>query len=224
MRFALAAGIFVALVLILRPAIPRGRALVGALLYGVLNFAGSFGLSYFALVRLHAGVAQTLLALVPLITLLLGVIYRQERLRLAAVLGTLLALVGIAVISGVPFQEALPLPSLLAVLGSAFCISQAAVLVRWFPQVHPITMNAVGATTAAAVLLAGTLVAHESLDLPKRVETWLAICHLVAIGTVLVFALYLVVLRYRPALATSTHLARRRCVYCSCEADTDSYR
>jgi len=147
-------------------------------------------------VRLHAGLAQTLLALVPLITLLLAVIYRQERLRVAAVFGTLLALLGIALISGAPFQAALPLPSLLAVLGSAFCVSQAAVLVRCFPQVHPVTMNAVGATTAVALLLAGTLIAHESLVLPQRVATWLAIGYLVPIGTVLVFTLYLVVLRY----------------------------
>ncbi len=195
-RFALAAAIFLGLVVILRLAIPHGRALVGALLYGAFNFAGSFGLAYFALVRLHAGLAQTLLALVPLITLLLAVIYRQERLRLGAVLGTLLALVGIAVISGAPFHEAVPLPSLLAVLGSAFFISQAAVLVRWFPQVHPVTMNAVGATMAAALLLAGTLVANESHVLPQRVATWLAIGYLVPIGTVVVFALYLVVLRY----------------------------
>jgi drug/metabolite transporter (DMT)-like permease len=195
-RFALAAAIFVALVVILRLAIPRGQALVGALLYGAFNFAGSFGLAYFALVRLHAGLAQTLLALVPLITLLLAVIYRQERLRLAAAVGTLLALVGIAVISGAPFQEALPLPSLFAVLGSAVCVSQAAVLVRWFPQVHPITMNAVGATAAAALLVAGALIAHESLVLPQRFATWHAIGYLVPIGTVVVFALYLVVLRY----------------------------
>lgn len=194
LRFALAAAIFMALVVILRLAIPRGPALVGALLYGALNFACSFGLAYVALVRLHAGLAQTLLALVPLITLLLAVIYRQERLRLAAVLGTLLALAGIAVISGAPFQEAVPLPSLLAVLGSACCVSQAAVLVRWFPRVHPVTMNAIGATTAVVLLLAGTLLAHESLLLPQQAATWLAIGYLVPIGTVIVFALYLFVL------------------------------
>jgi drug/metabolite transporter (DMT)-like permease len=195
-RFTLAAALFIAIMTMLRLALPHGRALAGALLYGVFNFAGSFALGYYALVHMHAGLAQTLLALVPLISLLLAVIYRQERLRFAGIVGTLLALVGIAVISGAPFQEGVPLPYLLAILGSAFCISQAAVLVRQFPRVHPITMNAVGATTGAVLLLAGALVAREPMFLPRRVETWLAIGYLVPIGTGVVFALYLVVLRY----------------------------
>jgi hypothetical protein len=38
-----------------------------------LNFGAAFALAYHALVRLHAGLGQTLLALVPLATLLLAV-------------------------------------------------------------------------------------------------------------------------------------------------------
>jgi hypothetical protein len=45
-----------------------------------------------------------------------------------------------------------------ALLAVAVCIAQAAVLVRRFPAVHPVTMNAVGMTTGAALLLAGPLV------------------------------------------------------------------
>jgi len=58
---------------VLRLPLPRGRALTGALLYGTLNFGAAFALAYYALVRLHAGLGQTLLALVPLATLLLAV-------------------------------------------------------------------------------------------------------------------------------------------------------
>ncbi len=76
--------------------LPRGRALTGALLFGLLNFGGAFALAYYALVELHAGFAQILLAVVPLATLLLAVLWRQERLRVAAFAGTVLALVGIA--------------------------------------------------------------------------------------------------------------------------------
>ena len=60
--------------------VPRGRALFGSLLYGLFNFAGSFGLTYYGLVQVHAGLGQILLALVPLATLLLAVLWRQERL------------------------------------------------------------------------------------------------------------------------------------------------
>jgi drug/metabolite transporter (DMT)-like permease len=68
LRFALAAALFLTVMLVLRLRFPRGRALVGSLLYGLLNFAGSFGLIYYGLVHVHAGLGQILLALVPLAT------------------------------------------------------------------------------------------------------------------------------------------------------------
>src|SRR5919206_5225486 len=163
----------------LRQPPPRGRALTGALLYGLFNFGAAFALAYYALVRLHAGLGQTLLALVPLATLLLAVAQRQERLRLAAVIGTLLALVGVAVISQGPLGASVPLGSLLAALASAVCIAQAAVLVRRFPAVHPVTMNAVGMTTGGALLLVGSVLAGEPRLLPQRTTTWVAVVYLV---------------------------------------------
>jgi drug/metabolite transporter (DMT)-like permease len=194
LRFGIAAVLLLAAMAALRLARPRGLALRGALLYGALNFGASFALAYYGLVRVHAGLGQTLLALVPLATLLLAVLQRQERFRRAALAGTLLALAGVAVMSRAPLREEVPLLSLLALLGSALCFAQAAVLVRRFPPVHPVTMNAVGMTTAAVLLLGGSLVAGEPIELPERGATWLAIGYLVAIGSVLVFVLYVFVL------------------------------
>jgi drug/metabolite transporter (DMT)-like permease len=188
---------------VLRLAFPRGRALIGSLLYGLFNFAGSFGLTYYGLVQVHAGLGQILLALVPLATLLLAVLWRQERLAAAAVIGTLLALVGVAVISYSPVQQNVPLLSVLAVVGGAICFAQALVLVRRFPPVHPVTMNAIGMTTGAAVLLAAALVADEPIMLPHRLETWAAMAYLVVIGSVVVSLLYLIVLRYWAASGAS---------------------
>jgi drug/metabolite transporter (DMT)-like permease len=195
LRFGLAAAVFVLLMAALRLSIPRGQDLVGALLYGAFNFAGSFGLAYVALVNLHAGLAQTLLASVPLMTLLLAVIARQERLRFAAVAGTLLALAGIAVISRAPVQGSVPIGSLIAILASAFCIALAAVIVRRFPATHPITMNAVGGAAGTVLLLVGALITGERLGMPHQPATWLAIAYMVPFGTVLLFVLYLFVLR-----------------------------
>jgi len=196
LRFLMAAALLLAVMAVLRLAFPRGRALTGALLYGLFNFGASFALIYYGLVRVHAGLGQILLALVPLATLLLAVLWRQERLRAAAVIGTLLALAGVALMSRAPLREAVPLLSVLAVVGGAVCFAQALVLVRRFPGVHPVTMNAVGMTAGAAVLLAGSMLVGDPLVLPERVETWVAIGYLVVIGSVLVFLLYLVVLRY----------------------------
>jgi drug/metabolite transporter (DMT)-like permease len=195
LRFLLAAVLLLVVMAVLRSAPPRGRALTGALLYGVVNFAGAFALAYYGYVRVHAGLGQTLLALVPLATLLLAVAWRQERLRVAAVVGTLLALAGIAVMSRAR-REAVPLLSLLALVGSALCFAQAAVLVRRFPRLHPVVTNAVGMAAGAALLVAGSVVAGESIVLPRRAATWAALGYLVLFGSVAVFVLYVVVLRY----------------------------
>ncbi len=196
LRFSLAAALLLAVMAALRLSLPRGRALTGSVLYGLFNFGGSFALIYYGLVRVHAGLGQILLALVPLATLLLAVLWRQEHVRTAAVMGTLFALVGIAFMSRDPLRQAVPATSVLAVVGGAVCFAQALVLVRMFPRVHPVTMNAVGMTGGAALLLAASMVAGDPLVLPQRVETWLAIGYLVVVGSAVVFLLYLVVLRY----------------------------
>lgn len=195
-RFSLAAAALGCVMALLRLAPPRDRALTGAVLYGALNFGAAFALAYYGFVHVHAGLGQTLLAVVPLATLLLAVLQGQERLRLAGVSGALVALVGIAVLSRTPLQEAVPFRSLLALLGSALCFAQAAVVVRRFPSVHPVTMNAVGMATAALLLVAGSVLIGETIELPHRAETWAALAYLVAVGSMLVFSLYIVVLRY----------------------------
>jgi drug/metabolite transporter (DMT)-like permease len=169
--------------------------MIGAFVYGALTIAAAFALAYYGLVRLHAGLGQTLLALVPLATLLLAVLWRQERFRVEAIGGALLAIAGIAVMSRA-HVGAVPFLSVLALIGSAFCFAQAAVLVRRFPPVHPVTMNAVGMAVGSALLIIGAVLVGDSIAIPRRAETWLAIGYLVPVGSVLVFVLYLVVLRY----------------------------
>ena len=203
LRFSLAAGILLAVMALLRLSLPRGRALAGAALFGTLNFGAAFALVYVALVRLHAGFAQALFSLVPLLALLLAVAWRQERLTRAALTGALLALAGVAVMSGEALSGPVPLPYLLAAIGSAVCLAQAAVLVRGFPPVHPVTMNAVGMSVGAALLFAGSALSGDTWTLPHRAETWLAIGYLVLGGSVAVFVLYLVVLRYWSASRAS---------------------
>jgi len=195
LRFSLAAALLWALLAWLKLEIPRGRALTGALLFGLFNFFGAFALAYVALVELHAGFGQILLALVPLATLLVAVAWHQERLGTAALLGTLLSLAGVALMSRAPLRESVPLPSILAALGSALCFAQAAVLVRRFPPLHPVTINAIGMAAGAFSLILASALAGEALVLPERGETWLALAYLVAIGSVVVFLLYLFVLR-----------------------------
>ncbi len=57
-------------------------------------------------------------------------------------------------------------------------------------------MNAVGMTAGAVLLVAGSLIARERIGLPRHGETWAALGYLVVVGSVVVFVLYVVVLRY----------------------------
>lgn len=196
LRFLLATALLFVVMAVRRMEFPRGRVLGGAALYGVFQFGGSFGFTYYALVHIQAGLGQTLLALVPLATLLLAVVQRQERVRAAAVIGSVLAVAGVGVMSRAPLREAVPLLSLLAILGGVLCFAEAAVLVRRLPPVHPVTMNAVGMAAGAALLVAISLIAGESFDLPQRQATLIAIGYIVVFGSVVVFVLGLVVLQY----------------------------
>jgi drug/metabolite transporter (DMT)-like permease len=196
LRFVLAALLSLAVVLVLRIDLPRGRALIGAALYGLFQFGGSFGLAYYALVRIQAGLGQTLLALVPLATLLVAVAQRQERLRARAAVGAVVALAGVAVMSRASVGGSLPPLSLLAILGSVLCFAEAAVLVRRLPPVQPFAMNAVGMATAAAFLVVVAALKGEPFAFPREAETRIAVGYIVVIGSVVVFALALVVLRH----------------------------
>ncbi|MFE9630482.1 DMT family transporter [Streptomyces sp. NPDC006463] len=194
-RFGAAALVLLAVMAVMRLALPRGRALAGAALYGVLNFGVTLALIYYALVHVHAGLGQTLLALVPLVALLLAVAQRQEPFRRSALLGTLVAVAGVALASRAPLQGDVPVLSLLALLGAVVSFAEATVLVHRLPPVHPVTMNAVGMSTATVLLLAGSLAAGDTWRLPERAATWWALAYMAVAGSVLTFVFYLVVVR-----------------------------
>ncbi len=196
LRFALAAGLLCLLAALRHLPVPRGRALHGVALFGLLNFAGAFGFAYYALVDMKAGVASTLLALTPLVTLAFAVIHRQERLRRNGLLGGLLAVVGVAFISEASLSGAVPILAVFAALGSVACFAEAAVLVRRFPPVPPIMMNAIAMAVGATLLLGASAAAGESWTIPERSQTWVALVYLVVGGSIAVFLLYLYVLRH----------------------------
>jgi drug/metabolite transporter (DMT)-like permease len=194
-RFTLAAGLMLIVMAVLRLPFPRGRALWGAVLYGIFNFGLAFACLFYALVELGAGFLQILLAVIPLTALLLAVAQRQERLRLSAVVGSVLAFAGVLLMSQVALDASISLTSILVAMGAALCLAQGAVLVRIFPPAHPVSLNAVGMTVGAVILFIATLVAGDSFTLPTLPETWLAIAYMVVIGSGVVFILWVFVLK-----------------------------
>jgi drug/metabolite transporter (DMT)-like permease len=209
-RFGLASVLLVAVVALRRLPVPRGRALVGSLLYGLVGFAAAYGFAYYGLVETPASVGMVMLALVPLLTLLLAVAHGLERLRLQGLVGSLLALVGVGLIFSERLlaegADAVPLLSLLAVLGSAVAIAETGVIVKRFPRVHPVVNNAIAMGVGALLLLGLALVAGDRLLLPSQPETLVAVGYLVALGSVALFMLFLYVIERWTASATSYSL------------------
>ena len=202
-RFAAAALVMFVAMLYLRLGFPRGRALVGVVIFGLLNFGLSYALVYWGLLEVQAGLAQVVLAIIPLMTFFLALVHRQERWRIRPVAGSLLALAGIAVVFGEQVGAAVPLLPLLAIVATAACAAEATVLVKAFPPVHLVTLNAVAMAVGTVFLAMLAVVAGEQVVMPARLDTWLAFLYLVLIGSVVVFVLFLFVLQRWTASATS---------------------
>ncbi len=154
--------------------------------------------------RPQAGLAQVIVATVPLLTLLLAITHGQERLRLNRLVGALLAIGGVALIFGERVAGGTaPVPSLLAILAAALCISEGIVIVKAFPRLPVPTLNAIAMGTGAAFLFAISLAAHESWRLPQRGTTLAALVYLIGLGSAAVFALFVFVVRRWPASAAA---------------------
>ena len=203
LRFGLAAALFVVIALALRLRWPRGRQLVATMVYGALAFGISYALMYWALVRATAGTATVVLAAVPLVTLLLAVAQRLERLNLRAVAGSVLALIGIAwMVIGSQALTA-PISAVLAMLGATVAIGQSIILGKRLSHNHPVITNAVGMAIAALLLLTLSASVNETWALPRQPDVAAALAYLVTLGSAGLFVLVLLVVRKWTASASS---------------------
>ncbi len=205
-RFAAAALILFLFVLALRLPLPKGRSLVGALIFGALQFGVSYALMYWSLLQVPAGLFQVILALVPLLTFLFAIAHSQEVFQWRILAGGLLAVGGIAIIFSGRLIDNVPFLSLLAVILAAACIAEAVVLFKTFPKTHPITTNALAMATGAAILFAISGIASEVPRWPTMPATWMALFYLILFGSIGTFVLILYVLKRWTASASSYSL------------------
>ena len=203
LRFSAAALIFWVIVLVRRIPVPKGRALVGAIVYGLLSIGLSYAGLYWGLVRAPAGLGGAVLALVPLMTLFFAAAHRQERLHWQGLLGALIATTGIllGVVGG--FGRATHIPSVLALLAGVACMAESSVLYKLFPDADPMVYNAVSITIGVPLLAILSRLMGEPWVLPTTAGTWAAYIYLVLVGSVVVFYLFLYVLSRWTASATS---------------------
>lgn len=190
-RFLAAGLIFAGLTVARRRSFPRGRALGGAMLYGLVGFVGAFGLIYPGLRQVQAGTAAVVIALSPLVTYGLAVAQRQERFRAQALLGALVALGGTAIVFVDQLGAAVPIGSLALIAIGMVSLAESGIIVKWMPRADPFATNAVAMLTAGVVLLAASFVLGEAQVIPTRTETWLALGYITIFGSVVMFGLYL---------------------------------
>jgi drug/metabolite transporter (DMT)-like permease len=203
LRFAAAAVFLLLLVAVQRLPIPRGRALSGALAYGIIGFGAGYAFAYLGFQHVSAGLGMIVLAVTPLFAFGLAVLHGQESFRWRPLLGGVIALAGIAVMFSGSVGAAVPLPSLLAVVAFALCNAEASVVVKQFPKSHPITTNGIGLLAGAVILLVLSLVFREPRPLPTLTSTWVALAYLIFIGSSTLFILFLFVLKSWPVSTVS---------------------
>ena len=202
-RFFLAGIIFWIMLFARRIPLPRGQALLGAVLFGTLSVGLAFAFMAWGLVKTPASTYQVLMAMVPLLTIFLAFFHGVERLRWQGIVGSLLAVAGIAVVVGGASGEGLSLPHILAIIAGAACISEAGVIAKKFPRSHPIATNAIAMTIGALILGSISLITNEPWVIPTQTDTWVALGYLIVFVTIIVFLLYLYVLGRWTASGTS---------------------
>lgn len=201
-RFIAAAAILFVAVAALRLPLPRGRALTGVLIYGILNFGLFYVCLYWALQEVTAATAMVTLAIVPLLTLILAVIQRVERFSYRGLAGALMAALGIGIIFGERIGAVSAL-SLAALLGGALCAAEVGVVVKRYPRVQPVVQNAMGMGAGGVLLLVLSLAVNEPRAWPTSLPVQISFAYLVLLGSIGLFLLYLFVLRRWTASATS---------------------
>jgi drug/metabolite transporter (DMT)-like permease len=128
---------------------------------------------------IDSGLAGTLVALAPLWLVVLGPLVGRGRPTLRALSGTLVGLVGVAILlGGIGTGSQVHLVGALLVVGAAASYAVgAALLARWFDGIDAATIT--GSTTAAASVL---LLPFAAFDMPDGVPS------LQAIGAIAVLA------------------------------------
>jgi drug/metabolite transporter (DMT)-like permease len=202
-RFICGGLFFWAWVLVARIPLPRGKALLGAILFGALSMGLSFTFIYYGLTKTPASLYQTIVALVPLLTLFFAFFHGIEPFRRRGLLGALLTVAGIAVAVGGSGVADLSITHILAIILGAACFAEAGVVAKLFPRSHPVATNAVAMTVGAIILAVASVLAGESPVIPSTATTWIAFAYIVIFVTIIAFRLYLFVLSRWTASGTS---------------------
>jgi drug/metabolite transporter (DMT)-like permease len=193
-RFLGASTILWGLVLRGRSTLPRGRALAGAVVYGIVSFLIAYAFFYWGSIEVPAGLGGTIMASVPLLTVALAAAHRLEPIRRRAVAGAVVAMSGIAVMSGGTLSGGVSILSVLAIVIAATAAAESGVVLKLLPSAHPVVTNAIGMSVGAVSLLALSALAGESWTPPETPAVWIGLAYLV-VASPLLFMLFVFVVK-----------------------------
>ncbi|HEY3474375.1 MAG TPA: EamA family transporter [Anaerolineales bacterium] len=202
LRFIIASVLLFGIVRLRNLALPKGAALRGALLYGLLSFALSYAFLYWGLTRVGAGMASVMFATIPLMTQLIASFIGQERLTWKGMLGATIVILGIGVVFLEQLKFDIPWVYLAAVLAGVLTSALSGIVVKHFPRSHPVSTNVVGMSVGAVLLLIFSILTQEVQSLPALPSTWLALGWLV-ISSIVGFVVLVWLLSRWTATATS---------------------
>lgn len=202
LRFIIASILLFSIVRLRKIPLPKGAALTGSALFGLFSFAINFGLLYWALTKVSAGMASVMFATIPLITLLMASLIGLERLTWKGILGAAIVIAGISLVFIEQLKFDIPFIYLGAVLLAAVSAGSSGIVIKYFPKSHPIATNVIGMGIAAILLLILSVFSGETLGLPALRSTWLALGWLV-LSSIVGFVLIVWILSRWSATATS---------------------
>jgi drug/metabolite transporter (DMT)-like permease len=192
LRFALAVAILAPIVRVRRLKLPRGSALAGFALMGLLYAAQSQ--SYFtALVYANSGLVALLLYVYPVLVTLLAVALGWEKLDRRTCVLLALAIAGMAVMLG-DNLEGRPIGVLLGLTAAAVYAVYILIGGRISANTDPLAATLI--IMAVAALANGALALGGNSALPTAPSAWIAIGAIAIFSTVIAVACFLVGIKY----------------------------
>ncbi|MCE7984054.1 MAG: EamA/RhaT family transporter [Caldilinea sp. CFX5] len=191
LRFSLAALVLLALLLIRREPLPRGRSVAPLIGMGAIGYVGQAFCYLTALNYASSGLVALLLYLYPAFVTVLSVVVLHERMTRLKLLALLLALVGTGLTIGPAGGQLL---GILLALGAAGIYSIYIIVgAQVMKQVSAVQSSTVIMASAGA--MAGLLMLINGPHWPVTAAGWWAVAGIVLVATVLPAMTFLIGLR-----------------------------
>ena len=202
-RFTIAGSILFAFMRFRGAPMPTWKQWKAAAMIGFLLLAcGNGAVTLAEHAGVASGVAALAVAVVPLFTLLFGLIWGHRNTRLEWA-GIVLGLIGIALLNLGSNLQASPMGAAMVIFAAA-AWAFGSVWSCYLPLPPGPMASACEMLAAGAMMLIGSFVSGERMTQSPGLSGWLVMAYLVVFGSIVAFSSYMYLLKnVRPAAATS---------------------